>query len=123
MLDTTIVNIAIPGLRASLGASLGQALWALNGYTLALAGHETTANESVAAYLPAVNRDPVRFADPDLSPLSRRTRRHLARVETRIACPALLRRFPALRLAVLPEEVPTRTDRVVYGVGRLLVEW
>ncbi|MFE0155088.1 hypothetical protein ACFWY5_48675 [Nonomuraea sp. NPDC059007] len=45
------------------------------------------------------------------------------RVETRIACPALPRRFPALRLTVLPEEVPTRTDRVVYGVDRLLVEW
>ncbi|MFE0153646.1 MFS transporter [Nonomuraea sp. NPDC059007] len=38
MLDTTIVNIAIPGLRADLGASLDEALWALNGYTLAFAG-------------------------------------------------------------------------------------
>ncbi|MEU6718725.1 MFS transporter [Nonomuraea sp. NPDC046802] len=38
MLDTTIVNIAIPDLRADLGASLGQALWVLNSYTLAFAG-------------------------------------------------------------------------------------
>ncbi|TDD21615.1 MFS transporter [Nonomuraea diastatica] len=38
MLDTTIVNIAIPDLQAGLGASLDQALWVLNGYTLAFAG-------------------------------------------------------------------------------------
>ncbi|MFI6294798.1 MFS transporter [Nonomuraea sp. NPDC050790] len=37
MLDTTIVNIAIPDLRTGLGASLDQALWVLNGYTLAFA--------------------------------------------------------------------------------------
>ncbi|GAA2888600.1 hypothetical protein GCM10020220_093480 [Nonomuraea rubra] len=47
----------------------------------------------------------------------------LARAEMRIAYPALLRRFPGLRLAVTPEEVPMRSDMSIYGVHRLPVTW
>ncbi|MGZ0149469.1 MFS transporter [Kribbella sp. WER1] len=37
MLDTTVVNIALPDLQQRLGASLDQALWVVNGYTLVFA--------------------------------------------------------------------------------------
>jgi hypothetical protein len=40
----------------------------------------------------------------------------------RIAYPALLRRFPTLRLAVPPGEVPLAVDKNIYGV-RLPVTW
>ena len=47
----------------------------------------------------------------------------LARIELRLALPALLRRFPGLRLAVPSEEVAMRTDMNIYGVHRLPVTW
>jgi hypothetical protein len=34
-----------------------------------------------------------------------------------------LTRFPRLRLAAEPDEIPFRTDMLVYGVYRLPVEW
>jgi cytochrome P450 len=48
---------------------------------------------------------------------------HLARSEMRVALPALLTRFPTLRLAEPDENVPLRSDCDIYGVYRLLVEW
>jgi cytochrome P450 len=47
----------------------------------------------------------------------------LARLELRVAFPALLRRFPALRLAVDPAEVRYRQRSIVYGVEELPVAW
>jgi hypothetical protein len=41
----------------------------------------------------------------------------------RVALPALLTRFPTLRLAEPAENVPLRSDCDIYGVYRLLVEW
>ncbi len=40
-----------------------------------------------------------------------------------IAFPALLRRFPALRLAVPPADIQFRTTTPVYGVHTLPVAW
>ena len=37
MLDSTVVNVALPALAASLGASIGDLQWVVNGYTLSLA--------------------------------------------------------------------------------------
>jgi EmrB/QacA subfamily drug resistance transporter len=37
MLDSTVVNVALPALGADLGASFGDLQWVVNGYTLALA--------------------------------------------------------------------------------------
>jgi MFS transporter, DHA2 family, methylenomycin A resistance protein len=37
MLDTNIVNLALPHIRSSLGGSLGTLLWVVNGYTLTVA--------------------------------------------------------------------------------------
>lgn len=47
----------------------------------------------------------------------------LARVEMKAALGALFERFPTLRLAVPPEDVPMRHDTIVYGVHELPVTW
>jgi cytochrome P450 len=47
----------------------------------------------------------------------------LARMEMRIAYPALLRRFPTLRSVLPIEQVPFREFSFVYGVESLPVSW
>ena len=47
----------------------------------------------------------------------------LARMEMRIAFPALLRRFPGLALAVPFEEVGFRAFHFIYGLQTLPVRW
>ncbi|MGW1976951.1 cytochrome P450 [Streptomyces sp. NPDC001889] len=100
-------------------------------------GRLIRAGESVTIALGAANRDPERFPDPDTLDVRRRATGHLAfghgihqclgqqlaRVEMRVAFPALLTRFPGLRLAVPPEEVPLRGGPGLYGVQRLPVTW
>ncbi|WP_067185769.1 cytochrome P450 [Microtetraspora niveoalba] len=100
-------------------------------------GRLIRAGESVTLSVAAANRDPERFPEPDLLDVTRPGGGHLsfghgihqclgqqlARTEMRIAYPALLRRFPGLRLAVPAEEVPMRTDMAIYGVHRLPVTW
>lgn len=102
-----------------------------------LDGRLVRAGEVVTVSLPAVNRDPRRFDDPDALDLTRPASRHLAfghgvhaclgqhlaRTELRVALPALLARFPGLRLAIPADEVPMRYDMPIYGVYRLPVEW
>ncbi|MFC8147807.1 cytochrome P450 [Streptomyces paradoxus] len=102
-----------------------------------LHGCPIKAGEPVTVALSAANRDADHFADPDALDLTRSTAGHLAfghglhrclgqrlaRAEMRIALPALLRRFPALRLTVTPEEVPLRSAMTVYGVRELPVTW
>ncbi|MEU7641660.1 cytochrome P450 [Streptomyces sp. NPDC039016] len=102
-----------------------------------LDGQLIKAGESVTVSLQAANRDPERFPDPDHLDLRRKATGHLAfghgihqclgqqlaRIEMRVAFPALLNRFPTLRLAVPPEEVPLRTDPTMHGVQRLPVTW
>jgi cytochrome P450 len=102
-----------------------------------LEGVQVKAGQSVMVSLPVANRDPERFADPDTLDLTRQVSGHvafghgvhqcigqqLARVEMRVGFPALFRRFPNLRLAVAPEDVPLRDDMVIYGVHALPVTW
>jgi cytochrome P450 len=47
----------------------------------------------------------------------------LARLEMRMAFPALLRRFPKLALACEFEEVPFASTKTIYGLERLPVTW
>ncbi len=49
--------------------------------------------------------------------------RQLARMELRVALPALLNRFPELRSAVAADEVDYRTTSLVFGVNSLPVTW
>ncbi|WP_214318355.1 cytochrome P450 [Nonomuraea sediminis] len=102
-----------------------------------LDGHLIRAGETVTVSIQAADRDPAKFPDPDRLDLRRQATGHLgfghgihqclgqqlARVEMRVAFPALLSRFPTLRLAVPAEEVPMRHGLDVYGVYRLPVTW
>jgi cytochrome P450 len=102
-----------------------------------LRGERIRAGETVTVSIPAANRDPAHFADPDTLDLLRPAGGHvafghgvhqclgqqLARVELRVVLPALVTRFPALRLAIPAEDVPMRTDMLIYGVHALPVTW
>jgi cytochrome P450 len=103
-----------------------------------LDGQLVRAGETVVLGLPAVNRDPEMFPEPDTLRLDRvDARRHLAfghgvhqclgqqlaRVELRVAYRALFERFPTLALAVPAEEVRLRENALAYGVWRLPVTW
>jgi cytochrome P450 len=102
-----------------------------------LDGHVIKASDSVALSIQAANRDPLRFPDPETLDLRRNAHgqlgfafgihqclgQHLARAEMRVALPALLTRFPTMRVAVPAEDVPMRNDSDIYGVYRLPVEW
>ncbi|GGT08227.1 cytochrome P450 [Streptomyces kurssanovii] len=100
-------------------------------------GRLIRAGETVTISVQAVNRDPHRFPDPDRLDIRRKAAGHLAfghgahqclgqqlaRVEMTVAFPALFTRFPTLRLAVPPEEVPLRDRSNIYGVISLPVTW
>ncbi|WDG30418.1 cytochrome P450 [Streptomyces sp. CA-278952] len=102
-----------------------------------VAGELIRAGETVTVSVQAANRDPRRFPGPDRLDIRRRATGHLsfghgphqclgqqlARVEMTVALPALLARFPSLRLAVPPEEVPLRERSSIYGVVSLPVAW
>ncbi|GLW11313.1 cytochrome P450 [Microtetraspora sp. NBRC 13810] len=102
-----------------------------------LGGAPLKAGDTVVIAVNAANRDPARFADPDVLDLRRPAAGHLAfghgvhqclgqqlaRVEMRVAFPALLARFPSLRLAVPADEVPLRDPVKIYGVHSLPVTW
>ncbi|WP_024804491.1 cytochrome P450 [Nocardia sp. BMG51109] len=102
-----------------------------------VAGEVVKTGETVALSVQAANRDPARFDDPDTLDIHRNAvgqlgfghgihqclGQQLARVEMRVALPALVTRFPTLRLAVSPSEVPLREQMDVYGVHKLPVTW
>ncbi|MEV1199078.1 cytochrome P450 [Microbispora rosea] len=103
-----------------------------------LGGRTIAAGTAVILSYNTANRDPGRFADPHVLDLGRQDGGHLAfghgihqclgqqlaRVEMRVALPALLSRFPTLRLAVPAEEVGLRPETAdVYGVKSLPVTW
>lgn len=102
-----------------------------------LGGQLIKAGESIALSNQAANRDPKKFPDPDTLDLQRQAAGHvafgrgihlcmgkdLARVEMRVALPALFNRFPTLRMDIAPEDVPLRFNSDVFGVDRLPVAW
>ena len=83
-------------------------------------------------WLGAANRDPAVFADPDRLDLERKPPAHvsfaygahyclgapLARLEGRIALPAILRRLPELRLAE-PAALEPAPGYFLHGLVRL----
>jgi cytochrome P450 len=88
-------------------------------------GHGVRTGETVVGVLGAANRDPAQFPDPDELDLARKPNRHvafgggihfclgapLARVEARIAIPAVLERLPGLELGGTPVRRDTVTLR------------
>ncbi|QIS23755.1 cytochrome P450 [Nocardia terpenica] len=103
-----------------------------------LGGRTIEAGTTVILSYHTANRDPERFTDPHVLDLHRQDGGHLAfghgvhqclgqqlaRVEMRVAFPALFARFPTLRLAVPADQVSLRPETAdVYGVKTLPVTW
>lgn len=102
-----------------------------------IAGHTIAAGEQLVLALPAANRDPELVPEPERLDITRGAPGHvafghgvhhclgapLARMEMRIAFPALLRRFPGLAPAVPYEEIGFRSQHVIYGLHALPVQW
>jgi cytochrome P450 len=102
-----------------------------------IAGVEIPADSLVVLALATANRDPRFVADGNRLDVTRDTAGHvafghgahhclgapLARMEMRIAFPALLRRFPGLALAVPYDEVDFRAFHFIYGLHTLPVTW
>jgi cytochrome P450 len=95
--------------------------------------------ETITVSVPAANRDPNRFPDPDRLELTRSNARghftfgsgrhkclgqHMGRVELEVALVRLAQRFPTLQLAVPAPEVRAYTrDRANLGIYELPVAW
>jgi cytochrome P450 len=93
--------------------------------------------EIAVVSIPMANRDPGRYEQPYRFDITRRPRTTLAfgygvhrcvaapmaMLELEIALPRLLRRFPALQLAVPLREVRVRTSNATHGVDSLPVTW
>ncbi|MEQ4725942.1 cytochrome P450 [Nonomuraea sp. B19D2] len=102
-----------------------------------IAGHTIPAGSIVAPSPLAANRDRALIDDPDTLDITRGAAGHvafghgvhhclgapLARMEMRIAFPALFRRFPALALAEPDSGPDFRVFSGVYGVRSLSVTW
>jgi cytochrome P450 len=102
-----------------------------------IGGHTIPAGEPVVLVLPTANRDPAVVPDAGRLDISRGPAGHfafghgvhyclgapLARMEMRIAFPALLRRFPNLALAVPYDEIAFRDFHFVHGLRALPVTW
>lgn len=98
---------------------------------LELGGRTIPKGARIMLLLGAANRDPARFADPDVLDLGRGDRGHLsfgggphfclgnalARMEAEVVLPALLRRFPDLRL--LDEDPQHRGTMTLRGLETL----
>jgi len=100
-----------------------------------IAGQVIPEGDFVMCALPAANRDPELMADADALDITRGVMGHLAfghgvhhclgaplaRMEMRLAFPALLQRFPGLRTE--EQEPVFRSFNVIYGLTSLLVAW
>jgi cytochrome P450 len=99
-----------------------------------IGGHPVAAGELVISSLAAANRDPAAVEGGEALDVTRAPSPHLAfghgihhclgaplaRIEMRVAFPALLQRFPTLRLAGEPE---FRHRTLIYGLHRLPLAW
>lgn len=100
-------------------------------------GVPVAAGQTITVSLDGANRDPKRYPDPDTLDIRRNATghltflhgihqclgQHLARTELRVSLPALLTRFPTLRLAVPATEIPLRTDHSLYEIDKLPLTW
>jgi cytochrome P450 len=102
-----------------------------------LSGTTIPAGSAVLACVPVANRDPRTFQDPDRLDITRADNPHLTlghgphfclgaalvRAELQILFPALLRRFPGLRLAVPLTDLRWQRGMRVSGYAQVPVCW
>jgi cytochrome P450 len=102
-----------------------------------IAGQPIAKGDLVVVAMPAANRDPRVFDNPDEPDFDRKMTRHLAfgygvhqclgqnvaRAELKTILPQLFGRFPGLKLATPLEEVEMDTYGTNYGVKKMLVTW
>ncbi len=134
--DPTLADRAVEELLRYL--SVAKTFWRTALEDVELGGRTIRAGDRMILSLNTANRDPERFTDPHALDLHREPSGHLAfghgihlclgqqlaRVEMRVAFPALVGRFPTLRLAVPADEVALRPETAdIYGVKSLPVTW
>jgi cytochrome P450 len=104
---------------------------------LEIAGQVIAKGDLVVVAMPAANRDPRVFDNPDEPDFDRKMTRHLAfgygvhqclgqniaRAELKTILPQLFARFPGLKLATSLDEVEMDTYGTNYGVKKMLVTW
>ncbi|MEU4235231.1 cytochrome P450 [Nonomuraea sp. NPDC026600] len=102
-----------------------------------IGGVSIKAGEGIIVSMLSANWDPAVFKDPAELDVERGARHHLAfgfgphqclgqnlaRMELQIVFDTLFRRIPTLRLAAPAEDLPFKTDAVIYGVHELPVTW
>ena len=102
---------------------------------LEIAGVRVPKGTTLTLLLASANLDEAAFAGADRLDITRSPNRHvsfglgahyclgapLARIEARVAIPALLRRFPGLRLAVPPAAIRWRPGMGLRGLEALPV--
>lgn len=102
-----------------------------------ISGVRIKAGEGVIVSSLSANWDPSVFENPAELDVERGARHHLAfgfgphqclgqnlaRMELQIVFDTLFRRIPALRLAAPVEDLPFKTDAVIYGAYELPVTW
>ncbi|WP_427920544.1 cytochrome P450 family protein [Streptomyces sp. cg40] len=113
------------------------ATWRFATRPLTLGGQDIAAGDPVLVVLAAADRDPERFADPDVLDLGRRDNQHLgyghgihyclgaplARLEGQTALATLLTRLPDLQLAADPADLRWRGGLIMRGLRTLPVEF
>ncbi|GAA1297678.1 cytochrome P450 [Pseudonocardia xinjiangensis] len=134
--DPAVVNRAVEELlRLLTVVHTGRRRVALD--DIEIGGVTIRAGEGIIAATESANRDAAAFPAPDELDIHRESNHHLAfgfgvhqclgqplaRLELQIAYPALLRRFPELRVAVPVDDIRYRDKMVVYGVQALPVSW
>jgi cytochrome P450 len=104
---------------------------------LEIGGQQIAKGDLVVVAMPAANRDPRVFDNPDEPDFDRKITRHLAfgygvhqclgqnvaRAELKTILPQLFTRFPELRLATSLDQVEMDTYGTNYGVRKLLATW
>jgi cytochrome P450 len=128
---------AVEELLRYLAISTGISFARVTTCDVTLSGVPVPAGAAVVVSLPAANRDPRVFTDPETLDLRRSPNPHLAfgpgthhclgaaiaRVELQEALGALARRWPALRLAGPAAELPWKRGLVARAPTELPVSW
>ncbi|MEU6283023.1 cytochrome P450 [Streptomyces sp. NPDC047028] len=133
--DPALLPDAVEELMRMLSIAEGLARVALE--DVEVDGTTIRAGEGVLFSTSVINRDTDQYAEPDALDFHRPARHHvafgfgihqclgqnLARAELEIALGTLLRRFPSLRLAAPPEEIPFKPGDTIQGMLELPVTW